>query len=144
MEGQNAGTWKYLGSGLIVGFGVVLALASLPATSAPTVLLADLVFWPLDAGQRLTPESQLLAAVVGGVMVGWGTTLFLLISKVYPRDPELVRTLVLGGVWAWFFVDSLGSLAAGAPVNVVLNVGFLIAFLVPWRRVATVRMAEVS
>ena len=144
MERINAGTSKYLGPWLIIGFGVVLALGSLPATSAPTVFLADVVFWPLNGEQSFTPESRLLAAVVGGVMVGWGTTLFLLISKGYPRDPELVRTLVLGGVWAWFAVDSLGSLAAGAPVNVLLNIGFLLAFLVPWRRVTTVRMAEVS
>jgi len=137
MEIAKAGAGKNLGAWLFIGFGGAIALASLPATSAPTVFLADLVLWPIDGGQTLTPESRLLAAVLGGVMLGLGTTLLVLVAKVYPREPQLVRTVILVGIWVWFVADSLGSIAAGAPLNALLNVGFLLAFLIPWRRVPT-------
>lgn len=135
METRNAGPWKNLGAWLFIGFGAVIAMASIPATATPTVLLADMVLWPIDDGQSLTPESRLLAAILGGVMLGFGTTILLLVSRIYPREPQLVRAVILPGVWVWFVVDSLGSVAAGAPLNAVLNVGFLMAFLVPWWRV---------
>jgi len=135
METMKAGLWKNLGAWLFIGFGGVISLGSLPATSAPTVLLADLVLWPIDGGRSLTEESQLLAAILGGVMLGFGTTLVVLITKIYPREPQLVRTVILTGISVWFIADGLGSIAAGAPLNALLNVGFLLAFLVPWRDV---------
>ncbi|MCL1598330.1 MAG: hypothetical protein M3094_04040 [Actinomycetia bacterium] len=137
MTGRRATRWQYLGPWLVIGFGVVIGLAALPATSTPAVLLTDLVFWPIDGAQSLTQEARLLSAIVGGVMVGWGVTLVLLTQKVYPREPDLVSTVIRGGVWAWFVVDSIGSIAVGSPVNVVLNIGFLLVFVLPWRRVAT-------
>ncbi len=135
MENVKAGPWKNLGAWLFIVIGAAIALASIPATSAPTVYLIDLVLWPFDGGHSFSPESRLFSAVLGGVMLGYGTTLFLLIAKAYPRDPQLVRTVVLAGVWVWFVTDSLASFAAGAPVNSLLNVVFLLAFIVPWRKV---------
>jgi hypothetical protein len=137
MDTVTAGPWKYLGAWLFIVFGGAIALASLPATSAPTVFLADVLLWPIDGGQSLTQESRLLSAVLGGVMLGFGTTLLMLVAKLYQRDPQLVRIVVLTGVGVWFLTDSLGSLAAGAPLNAVLNIGFLLAFVLPWRRITS-------
>lgn len=133
MNTTKAEKSKFIGAWLVLGFGVVLAFAALPATSGPTVLLADLVFWPIDGAQELSQESRLLSAVIGGVMVGWGTLLLLMIRELFPREPDLVRKLILRSVWAWFVVDSVGSMVAEAPINVVLNLGFLLAFVIPWR-----------
>lgn len=135
MEDVKAGPWKNFGAWLFIVFGAAIALASIPATSAPALFLIDLVLWPIDGGQSATPEIRILSAVLGGVMLGFGTSLLVLIAKAYPRDPQLVRTVILSGVWVWFVADSLGSIAAGAPVNVLLNIGFLLAFIVPWRQV---------
>jgi len=54
-----------------------------------------------------------------------------------------VRTVILAGVWVWFVADSLGSLAAGAPLNAQFNVGFLLAFLIPWRHVPSTTRLDV-
>lgn len=137
MPDTKADIWKNLGAWLLIGVGAVIALAVWSATSGPTVLLADVVFWPVDGAQNLTPESQLLAAVLGGVMVGWGTMVLLVVAKVYPADPGLARSIILPAIWVWFVVDSAGSFVAGAPINVMLNLGFLLAFVIPWRRVPT-------
>lgn len=135
MENVVAGPAKNLGAWLFIGFGAAIAFASLPATSAPTVFLADAIFWPIDGSQVFTPESQLLVAILGGVMLGFGATLLVIISKVYPREPQLVRTAIMTGVWIWFTIDSVASLAAGAPLNALLNIGFLLAFVLPWRNI---------
>ncbi len=144
MNTTKAEKSKLIGAWMVLGFGVVLAFAALPATSGPTVLLADLVFWPIDGAQELSQESRLLSAVIGGVMVGWGTVLLLMIRELFPREPDLVRKLILRSIWAWFVVDSLGSLAAGAPVNIVLNLGFLLAFVIPWRNVGVRSSVKVA
>ena len=144
MQGTKADIWKNLGAWLLIGVGAVIALAAWSGTSGPTVLLADLVFWPVDGAQSLTPESQLLAAVLGGVMVGWGAMVLLLIAKVYPVDPGLTRSIILPSIWLWFVVDSAGSFVAGASINVVLNLGFLLAFVIPWRRVSVPSISERS
>jgi hypothetical protein len=60
--------------------------------------------------------------------------IWLVAGRLYPRDPELARTLILASVAAWFVIDSLGSVAAGAPLNAVLNVVFLLVFWLPLRR----------
>lgn len=144
MENVKAGPWKNLGAWLLIVFGAAIALASMPATSMPALFLVDLVLWPIDGGQSLTPELRIQSAVLGGVMLGFGTTLLVLVAKAYPRDPQLVRTVILSGVWVWFVTDSIASFAAGAPWNALLNVGFLLAFIVPWRHVPSTKQLEAS
>ncbi len=133
MQNTKADPWKKLGAWLLIGVGAVIAMTAWSGTAGPTVLLADFVFWPLDGAQNLTPESQLLAAVLGGVMIGWGAMVLLLVARIYPHDPALARSIILPAIWVWFTIDSLASIIAGAPMNVVLNLGFLLAFIVPWR-----------
>ncbi len=121
---------------LVVGFGFLSLLGAHPATAMPLEFLIDLIFWPADGAESLSaPATRLVCGIGGGLMVGWGLMLWLAVTRLYPRDPELARTMILTGVGAWFIVDSAGSLAAGAPLNAVLNIGFLLAFAIPlWNR----------
>ena len=45
-----------------------------------------------------------------------------------------LAVLILGSVALWFLIDSTGSLAAGAPLNILGNLVFLAMFLWPLRR----------
>ncbi|HRD77780.1 MAG TPA: hypothetical protein PK264_17885 [Hyphomicrobiaceae bacterium] len=115
-------------------FGIIIALAAYPATSAPARMLVDLVFWPLDGAPDLAaPAARLLAAIAGGVLVGWAVTLWLLVASLSAKRPDVVGSIVKAGIGSWFLVDSAGSIAAGAPINAFLNIGFLVAFLLPVR-----------
>lgn len=121
-----------LASTAVVGVGLVLALAAHPATAGITTLLADVIFWPFDGQPTLdAPAARLLAAISGGVIVGWGALLWMVATRILPLDPALAATLVRASLIAWFAVDSTASILAGAPLNVVLNAVFLAAFLVP-------------
>lgn len=120
---------------VVIAVGAVLALASHPRLAGPTALLADLVFWPLDGAPGIdAPATRLMCAIAGGVMVGWGVLLWLVASHLLPAEPGTARKLVLASIASWFVVDSIGSLAAGAVLNALGNVAFLLLFVVPVAR----------
>lgn len=132
MTPTTAATWLKYDAIFVIGFGVMMAAAALPALAAPTTLLLDLVFFPLDAAQPIdTPSLRLLSAICGGVLVGWGVLLWLVADRLAARDPGLARSMILLSLGAWFVVDSTGSVLSGGHWNVLGNLGFLLLFAVP-------------
>lgn len=119
--------------------GLALALAAIPALNLPIRLLTDLLVWPLDRAETLAgSETRLALAIGGGVMLGWGLMIWQLAGEPLERAPEAVRGIIRTSVTAWFLVDSAGSVAAGAALNVLPNLVFLALFLLPLRRGAKI------
>jgi len=127
--------WLKLGSALTIIFGIMIAAAATPIAAAPTQFLADLIFFPIDGAQDLAaPETRLISAVGGVVMAGWGVLLWMLSTHLFPSDQALAAKLIIASIVTWFVIDSTGSIIAGAPLNAVFNVSFLLIFCVPlWR-----------
>ncbi len=124
--------WLKIASGVLIAFGLSGLLGAMEATSAYSNFMADLAFFPLDgAPESNAPETRLLWAIVGGLMTGWGLMLWQVATRLYPAEPALARQLILTGIVAWFVIDSTGSVLAGAPMNAVFNIGFLLLFAVP-------------
>ena len=122
---------------VVMASGAIVALSAHPATGGIASFLLDLLFWPLDNAPQLdTSAARLLAGIGGGVMVGWGLMLWLVAVHLLPRDPGCAARIIRPSVIAWFLVDSAGSLAAGVPLNALLNLGFAVAFLIPLSGVA--------
>ena len=121
-----------IGAALVVAFGLMMAAASLSTLTAPTAWLIDLVFFPVDGAQTMAdPVVRLMSAICGGVLVGWGAMIWLLVTRLLPRDPALTRQLILISVCSWFVIDSTGSVLSGGHWNVLGNLGFLLLFVVP-------------
>lgn len=117
---------------LLILFGLVCALSAYAPLSGPMGLILDAVFWPMDAGQgTAASETRLLLAIMGGITFGWGVMIWQLAGAPLARDPETIRPILRTAVTAWFVVDSAGSFLAGAPLNVIANVPFAAAFLIP-------------
>jgi hypothetical protein len=135
MRNEFAPTWLKLTSLLVVLLGLLVALGAHPATALPATWLADLVFWPFDGRQGLDADAaRVLAAIGGGVMVGWGVMMWLVIDRLHAVDPGLTRLLLIESTLAWFLVDSTGSFVSGAGVNVLLNTVLMLAIVLPaWR-----------
>ena len=124
-----------LAAAVTVGFGLLLALAAVPALAAPTRLLADILIWPLDGTESLaSTETRLMLAIAGGVMAGWGWLVWQLAGDALAQDPERTRRLIRQSVLIWFAVDSTASIAAGVPLNVIGNLAFAALYLLPMRR----------
>ncbi|MDJ0918486.1 MAG: hypothetical protein QNJ05_12030 [Woeseiaceae bacterium] len=124
--------WLKTGAAITLAFGLLMAAAAVPALQAPTEVLLDLIYFPIDQGQTMERSSaRLLSAISGGLMTGLGVILWLVATELCPSNPALGRRLTLLGIGSWYIVDSSMSLAAGAPLNVLLNTGFLLIFYVP-------------
>ena len=121
-------------SAITSGFGILMVFGAHELTDGPLRLLADLFILPFDDRGPVTSEAQLLAAILGGVMVSWGLLYWMVIDVLLPQNPALLKHIVMVTIGVWFVIDSLGSLAAGSWINVVSNVGFLAAFILPARR----------
>lgn len=118
-------------SAALVAFGLVIALGSLEATAGPLRLLASIILFDESEPLVESADAHLLSGILGGVLVGWGLTYWILIDRLLPKDPDLVKAMIIVPIVAWFLVDSAGSIASGGWLNAVLNLGFLAAFLVP-------------
>ena len=132
--------WLKMSSLVVILAGFVYAFAAFPPTAGLAAVVTDLTFWPLDGAQTLTgSEARLLSGVLGAVLAGWGVMLFLIADRLYPRDAGLARLAILAGVGTWFVMDTLASVAAGAPLNLVVNVVFAALFAIPLLRAAPFR-----
>ena len=132
MELETRIRWLRTGSVVTIGFGLLIAAAAIPATQSPVAWLTDLIFFPVDGSPAIGgPGERLLSAITGGLMTGWGVMPYLVATELLPREPLLARRLILAGIVSWFVIDSTMSIAAGAPLNVVGNAGFLLVFVLP-------------
>jgi hypothetical protein len=127
--------WLKFGSGLTIFFGILVAAAATPIAAGPTQFLADLIFFPIDGAQDISPpETRLISAIGGGVMAGWGVLLWMLSTQLFPINQALAARLIITSIVTWFVIDSTGSIIAGAPLNAAFNLSFLLIFCVPlWR-----------
>ncbi|TCL09213.1 hypothetical protein BXY66_1258 [Shimia isoporae] len=117
---------------LFSAFIGLLMFASLLGGQPLMVLFLDLIHLPLDGTQTFSSDSELvLGAISGGLLVGFGVMVHQVTVHVYADNPELGGRMVLRAIFAWFIVDSTGSVLAGAWFNVVLNGAFLALFVVP-------------
>ncbi len=135
MQHHTSLRWLKFACLSVIGFGLLGVLAMVPALSGVTRFFIDLAFWPVDGAPGTpSPESDLLWAILNGIVIGWGVLLWQVTTKVYASTPDLGRTMILTSIGIWFIVDSAGSVAAGAPVNALMNITFLLLFYIPlWR-----------
>ncbi len=125
-------TWAKVACIATIAAGLVAVAASTPATSEPWRFLFDLLTWPIDGSPAaFLHETSAVNAVLGGTMAGWGTLMYLIVTgPIAHGDTQPIKPLLVS-LTVWFLVDSGGSLLAGIPLNIVLNLGFLALFLPP-------------
>lgn len=103
--------------------GIPLALAVVPGLAGPANLFFGLAL--LGGETAITePAGRLVVAILGGVIAGWGTLVWLVADRVYGHDPALAGSILLISASVWFVIDSTASVIAGAPFNAALNVLF--------------------
>lgn len=121
---------------LIVCIGVVivgLALVFAPGLAINGFSL--LVYGDMSQlglfGQRAVHYISLAHAVLGGVMVGWGTSLVLVVRGPFAAGAGIGWRIVAASVLAWFVPDTAYSLWSGFWQNAALNLFVLVLFAIP-------------
>jgi hypothetical protein len=120
---------------LMIGFGLMFALAAHPATAGLATVFLDALIWPLDGAQSFeAQETRIVTAIGGGITVGWGVLVWMVAGHIMPENPALGRDILVKSLLAWFVVDSTASILAGVPQNAAANALFLLVFLYPLLR----------
>lgn len=129
--------WLRFATIATVFIGLVAAFASADATDGAWLWLFDLLDWPVDNNPAsFEEESFALNAVLGGVMVGWGSLMYLIVQSQFAHGNNQLAKPMIISILAWCIVDSAGSLAAGLPGNIILNLSFLAIFIPPLARLS--------
>jgi hypothetical protein len=128
-------TWLYVTAFVVGSFGPVFSLGTHASTDGFAQWTLDLLAWPLDGAQPFADGAmRFLSALTGGFLFGWGITILCLRQWVYDAAPDQVRRAVVTGLVAWCVLDSLGSVVAGAPSNVLFNIVVLLTAVGPmWK-----------
>lgn len=122
--------WIRVASCLTILTGLLASLASRPETDALWRFTFDLLkgFNP-DRATHFDAASFALNAVLGGVMIGWGT-MMLMLSSYITKSKHICKIYILS-LLVWFVCDSVGSILANLLGNCILNVAFLVMYLPP-------------
>ena len=127
---------KILGVLLLIGPGLLMVSAPVTRLGGLTEMFLDLAHQPYEGAQPITGKSaHLLNAILGGILVGFGTMIWVVAEHVLREDFALGRRLIFIPLICWFITDSLGSVWGGAWFNAVLNAGIFGLFAVAlfWR-----------
>ena len=80
--------WLKLAAAITVAVGLLIAVAAVPALAAPTEMLVKLVVPGAEAVHPLgTPTARTLAAISGGVLVGWAVLLWMIADSLFATPP---------------------------------------------------------
>jgi hypothetical protein len=71
------------------------------------------------------------SAIYGAIMIGWGTTLFLLGKVAFRRRDKELMKILLYGIILWLIVEALFSLYLGVYFNVGVDIVVAILFAFP-------------
>ena len=121
---------------IVIGsFGPIFFLGTMLSTSEPARWTLDFLSLPIDGVQNYdAPTTRFLSALTGGFLFGWGTCIWFLQKWAYDKAPEEVRKSVVGGILAWFFLDSAGSIASSNTSNAFINIIVLLIAVGPlWK-----------
>lgn len=123
---------KILAFLLLIGPGLMMILGTKGPFMAAINGFLDFAHQPYDGQTQISGEAAfLLNAILGGILIGFGTLIWMVSEHVFRGNPALGRKMILTALLAWFITDSLGSVLAGAWFNAVINLVILIAFLLP-------------
>lgn len=130
--------WLKITAVVIASFAPVMFIGSMEAASWPMQFTLDLLSLPLD-GLPVYGDSasRFISAILGGILLGWGATIWMLQAWVYDAAPEGVRRTVVTALLCWFVLDSAGSVLSGHASNALFNVGILALAVGPMWRPAT-------
>jgi hypothetical protein len=84
-----------------------------------------------DLTQAEVTFHNLLSAVIGGTLFGWGLMIGLMSYRLMKVPEDWIWSIVTISVLAWYVLDTLGSLLASSSLNILLNTTILILALPP-------------
>ncbi|MHB9056241.1 MAG: hypothetical protein ACYC2P_08840 [Paludibacteraceae bacterium] len=114
MNSNKLRIWFSAVSVILILFGLLYCFAGLKILPVDKVILPD---WE--------------SAIYGAIMIGWGTTLFLLGRLAFRRPDKELMKILLVGIILWLVIEAAFSLYLGVYFNVGVDIGVAILFSFP-------------
>jgi len=120
--------WMIGLSVLVMLMGICFAIVFpyfMPQALAP--FFTEITGMPLSAiTEGEVQFHNLLSAVIGGTMFGWGLLLALLGYRLLKKPEDWLWSAVTFSVVGWYCLDTFASVLAGSMLNVILNMSILL------------------
>jgi hypothetical protein len=115
----------------VMVFGLLLVLAPGVAREGFSLLFYADTKRVAAFGPQAAAYIELVQAVLGAVMFGWGLALLLVVLRLFARGAREGWQIITVSIVAWFIPDTAFSLWSGFWQNAVLNLVFLVLFATP-------------
>jgi hypothetical protein len=131
-------SWLRVATIGVIAFGLFLVVAPVLARQGFSLLVYSSSGHITGFDKEASDYIELTHAVMGAVMVGWGTALLLVLRGPMRRNLREGVQIYAVSLTCWFVPDTIFSLASGFWQNAILNVMFAAPFAVPlvtlWRQ----------
>ncbi len=114
MDNNKLRIWFSVVSLILILFGILYCIAGLKILPVNREVLLD---WESD--------------IYGAIMIGWGTTLFLVGRIAFRRSDKELLKILLYGIVLWLIVEAAFSFYLGVYFNVGVDIGVGILFAFP-------------
>jgi len=114
MKTKDTMMWFSIVSLILIFFGVLYCIKGLKILPVNRNVLVD---WE--------------SAIYGAIMIGWGTSLFLLGRLAFRRQDKEMLKILLYGIILWLIVEALFSFYLGVYFNVAVDIAVGILFTIP-------------
>jgi hypothetical protein len=114
MNKNSYKTWFSIVSIILILFGILYCFAGLKILPVNRNVLLD---WESD--------------IYGAIMIGWGTTLFLIGKLAFSRPDKQLMKILLYGINLWLLVEAAFSLYLGVYFNVGVDIAVALLFSFP-------------
>jgi hypothetical protein len=123
--------WLVLVSLGVMMFGLTLAIFPDLTLQGFSLMIYSSAARISEFGEPAVSYIRLVHAVLGAVMVGWGTALLFVLFGTFQENLSIGWKTVTGSVVAWFIPDTMFSLWSGFWQNAILNTVFVVLFAIP-------------
>ncbi len=106
--------WFSIVSFILILFGILYCLLGLKILPVNKNVLLD---WESD--------------LYGAMMIGWGTTLFLIGRLAFRREDKELMKILLYGILLWLLIEAIFSFYLGVYFNVGVDIGVTGLFTFP-------------
>ncbi|QLE55896.1 hypothetical protein [Nostoc sp. TCL26-01] len=125
--------WYWL---IIVTCGVIFFSFSLIIAPDFMQIFFDAIFFPASSTHTIFNEVassyiKFLYGLLGAVMMGWSVALLYILLKPFCRQEDEAWYAMTASIVVWFIIDSSFSISTGFWQNAVLNMIFLLFFMIP-------------
>ncbi|HEY5592120.1 MAG TPA: hypothetical protein VIK55_14030 [Paludibacter sp.] len=120
MNNNKLRIWFSIVSIILILFGILYCFAGLK-------IFVHVGILPVDKDVLIDWES----ALYGAIMIGWGTTLFLLGRLAFSRQDKELMKILLYGIILWLIIEAIFSFYLGVYFNVGVDIAVAALFAFP-------------